>query len=105
MAVRLNLVPQREIINISCSARDNVLRKWEFELYNGSERWTIDADSASLVCKNGLTIPGDILDNKVTIEATTELTSQGGRYDAKLYFEKGSEKLYSAAFIIWVEDL
>lgn len=104
MAVHLNLVPQREITNISCSASDNVLRQWAFELFNGESRWTIDADSVKLVCR-GLEIPGIIANNQAVIEATTELTSVPGRHDAKLYFEKGSEKLYSAAFIIWVEDL
>lgn len=104
MAVRLNLVPQREITNVSCSASDNILRKWEFELFNGDSRWTIDANSVTLVCR-GLEIPGTISQNQAVIEATTELTSLPGRHDAKLLFEKGSEKLYSAAFIIWVEDL
>jgi hypothetical protein len=104
MAVRLNLVPQREITNVSCSASDNVLRQWEFELFNGDSRWAIDADSVTLVCR-GLEIPGTISQNQAVIEATAELTSLPGRHDAKLLFEKGSEKLYSAAFIIWVEDL
>jgi len=104
MAVRLNLVPQREITNVSCSARDNILRKWEFELFNGDSRWTIDADSVTLVCR-GLEIPGTISQNQAVIEATAELTSLPGCHDAKLLFEKGSEKLYSASFIIWVEDL
>ena len=81
-AIRLNLIPQKEIINISCSARDNILRTWEFELYN---------DHSS--------------NNRVTVQATTELTSESGRFDAKLLFEKGDTKLYSAALNLWVEGL
>lgn len=104
MAVRLNLTPQREIINVSCSARDNILRKWEFEIFKDDERWIIDADSVTLVCR-GMGIPATIENNTVVAEATTELTSMYGRHYAKLLFEKGSEKLYSAAFIIWVEDI
>ena len=102
--VKLNLIPQKEIINVSCSARDNILRTWEFELYNGYSRWTIDCDSVSLVCR-GITVPGTVSNNRVVVQATTELTSKSGRFDAKLYFEKGDTKLYSAAFNIWVEGL
>ena len=102
--IRLNLIPQKEIINISCSARDNILRTWEFELYNGYSRWTIDCDSVSLVIM-GATIPGTVSNNRVTVQATTELTSKTGRFDAKLLFEKGDTKLYSAALNLWVEGL
>lgn len=103
-AIRLNLIPQKEIINISCSARDNILRTWEFELYNDHSRWTIDCDSVTLVCRD-LEIPGTVSNNRVTVQATTELTSESGRFDAKLLFEKGDTKLYSAALNLWVEGL
>lgn len=103
-AIRLNLVPQKEITNISCSDRDHILRTWEFELYNEYSRWTIDCDTVSLVCGD-VTIPGTVSDNRVTIQATSELTSKPGHYNAKLLFEKGSTKLYSAALNLWVEGL
>ena len=103
-AIRLNLIPQKEIINISCSARDNILRTWEFELYQDYSRWTIDCDSVSLVCRD-VEIPGTVSNNRVVIQATTELTSKPGRFIAKLLFEKGDTKLYSAALNLLVEGL
>lgn len=104
--IPLNLIPKSNNQIVTCSRNDyGSLRRWEFELYNGSERWTIDATTVKLVCSNGKEITGSVSSNRVVIDATSELTANPGCFEAKLYFEKEETKMFSSSFYLWVEDL
>lgn len=103
--IRLNLIPKRETARASCSQGDTTLRKWVFAIYNGPERWQIDADSVTFECSNGAEIVGTIEDNTVIIDCTTAVSENAGHYRAKLRFTKGTEILHTQAFDLWVEGL
>lgn len=101
----LNLIPKHGYARISCSWHDTGLRKWKFELYNGPERWPIDADQITLICSNGAEVPCTILGQTVLADCTAELSANPGHYICKLKIQKGTETLFTQAFDFWVEDL
>lgn len=103
--MRLNLIPKREYTRASCSQGDTTLRKWVFAIYNGAERWQIDADSVTLECSNGAEIPATIEDNTVIVDCTTAVSETVGHYRCKLRFNKGTAILHTQAFDLWVEGL
>ena len=103
--MRLNLIPKREYTRATCSVRDTALRKWMFHIFNGSERWEIDADTVTFECSNGAVIPAIVEDNTVVVDCTAEVSETTGRYRCKLCFVKGTQKLHSQAFDLWVEGL
>ena len=102
---RINLIPQREYLRISCSWRDSGLRTWAFEIFNGPDRWAIDADTVTLECSNGTEIACTIEDNTVIAECTDELAAAPGNYMCKLVFRKDDMQLSTQAFRLWVEGL
>lgn len=103
--MRLNLVPKREYTRAACSQGDTTLRKWVFQIFNGAERWQIDADSVTLECSNGAEISGSIEDNTVMVDCTTAVSNTAGHYRCKLRFVKGAEILHTQAFDLWVEGV
>lgn len=103
--IRLNLIPKRESARISCSQGDTTLRKWVFQIFNGAERWQIDADSVTLECSNGAEVAGVIEDNTVMVDCTTAVSNTAGHYRCKLRFVKGAEILHTQAFDLWVEGV
>lgn len=103
--MRLNLIPKREYTRASCSWHDTTARKWQFHIYNGKDRWQIDADSVTLECSNGAEVQGTIENNTVVVDCTAEVSADPGHYRAKLRFTKGTAVLHTQAFDLWVEDL
>lgn len=103
--IRANIIPKTEHTRITCSEGDTSLRKWAFELYADKERWTIDADSVSMQCSNGVEIPGTIEDNTAVFDCTAELSATAGNYRCKLKFTKGTEVLFSQEIGLWVEGV
>lgn len=103
--IRLNLIPKRETARASCSQGDTTLRKWQFHIFNGAERWQIDADSVTLECSNGAEISGTVEDNTVIVDCTTAISENAGHYRCKLKFVKGTQILHTQAFDLWVEGV
>lgn len=104
--MRLNLIPKRESARISCSQGDTTLRKWVFLIYNGAERWQIDADSVTFECSNGEEIPARIMaNNTVSVDCRLPISNTAGHYRCKLRFVKGAEILHTQAFDLWVEGV
>ena len=100
---RVNLIPKREYTRIAGSWRDTGMRQWDFHIFNGKDRWTIDADSVTMECSNGAVIPCTVQNNTVTVQCTEELAAAPGRHRCKFIFIKDGMRLSSQAFDLWVE--
>lgn len=102
--MRINLIPQFETLIVPCSKGDNG-RTFEFTLYNGAEECALNADSVCLLCSNGVTIDGTTSGSYARIDATAELTAKAGCFACNLQFTKGSERISTARFMLWVENV
>lgn len=102
---RLNLIPKTESALIACSVNDTGLRKWSFSLYAGDEPWQIDADSITLVCSNGATVPCTVSNNTVFADCTEALAAEAGAFRCKLKITRGSEVLFTQTFVLLVERI
>lgn len=60
------------------------------------------AITGSMVCK-GLEIEGETDENGITIQSTSELTSEAGFFDCKLKLTQGDDVCYSSKFQLHVE--
>lgn len=63
-----------------------------------------DIQNASLVCKN-IEVPCYLSSGNLVCDATEELTSESGFFDAKLKLKDSSSVAYSSKFKLHVEDL
>jgi hypothetical protein len=114
--IQLNVIPQKEVVNVSCSSwyneqgttGDDNLRTWTFVLYNGYYLLGRSGfTKAYLVCNNQ-TFPATYDGmSMVVVTVPKDISSTPGHYDGKILLtnDEGDEKLYSAAFTIWVEGL
>ena len=102
---RCNLIPKREYTRITCSQGDTGLRRWQFHIFNGSERWTIDADAVIMTCSNGEEIPCTISDNSVVVDCTEGLSEHAGQFKCQFIFTQDDLRLGSQIFDLWVEEL
>ena len=109
MAVyKLNLIPQKAIVNISCSQNDHLFdRIWQFELYNGHDKANVTSGSAvSIVASNGKSLNAlSVSGNVVTFKPTSTFTEKPGHYKAKIFIADGENRLFSSSFNLWVEGL
>lgn len=100
---RLNLIPKTGTCIVTCSENDTGLRVFQFQMYNGSDEWQIDADTVTMEISNGAYVTGTFTDNVATFDCIADMTAKNGNYFGKLKFEKDADVIYSASFAFIVE--
>ena len=100
---KLNLIPKTGTCIVTCSENDTGLRVFQFQMYNGSDEWQIDADTATMEISNGASVTGTFTGNVATFDCIASMTAKNGNYFGKLKFEKDADVIYSASFTFIVE--
>lgn len=103
MRRKINLIPSSSNCVMICSQGDTGLRQFEFEVYAGDDRWSIDCDRVEMQLSNGSRIEGTVENNVVGFDCDISISEKAGEFYGKLMFEKGEQILYSASFILLVE--
>lgn len=103
MKVKINLIPKTMPCEVYCSQDDTGLRKFQFEVYNGLDRWNIDCDYVNIQISNGVQIAGDVEGNVVMLPCTAEMSAIAGEFITRLQFIKGEEKVHTGCFKFIVE--
>lgn len=100
---KLNLIQKTGTCIVTCSENDTGLRVFQFQMYNGSDEWQIDADTATMEISNGASVTGTFTGNVATFDCIADMTAKNGNYFGKLKFEKDADVIYSASFTFIVE--
>ena len=102
--IEINLVPKKDIPQITCSQADTTLRKWEFKLiHNDAEYVVPSGTSITFECSNGATSNATYENGIVYVDCNESISSKDGVFFCKLKMKNGNEILSTERIKLWVE--
>lgn len=105
MRYQISMIPKEAVTRCGVSQGDTSLRKFEFELMQGTEMIALEGtETVEFIQSNGSRHTCTIEQGRAYLDAYEDMTAVPGIYKCKLKVtETGGGTIYSAAFTLEVE--